>query len=301
MNIESVVKNVCKILCERKVEKVYIYPFGSIAYKIANDLIGHYGLSIPLIYIDNNLSKTSDKVKPVNYLNKLEWTERELLLIMSDNPIIYRELRQCVRFVPEKNVIDLFPINPLSYNADPRVAALSICSAEIYKNDVGGAVAETGVYRGDFAHYINIFFPDRKLYLIDPFEGFRKVDFTQMDNFEQIKEWDGYKSDTSPSTVIKKLVYPEQAEVKVGYVPDVLKEVDDRFAFVNLDMDLYTPTYSALCFFWERMNPGGVIWCHDVNNWDGCGMAIMNFCKEYNVGYVVTNDLITAAIAKPLT
>lgn len=300
MNTKNIVRDISKLLSKRKIERVYIYPFGSIAYDIINELVRHYGIKIPLIAVDENLSKTNDNVISLNILREIEWTEHELIFIASDNPLIYRELRQCVSFVPKDNIIDLFPINPLCCNADARVASLAICSAEIYKNGVNGAVAEAGVYRGEFAHYINVLFPDRKLYLIDSFEGFRKKDFDKMDNYEQIKEWDGYKSDTSPDNVIKKLVYPYQAEIKKGYVPEVLKGIEDRFAFVNLDMDLYVPTYSGLCFFWDKMNPGGYIFVHDINNWDGCGKAVQVFCREHKIGYVVMNDLITAAIAKPL-
>ena len=35
-----------------------------------------------------------------------------------------------------------------------------------------GECAEAGVFEGDFAKWINQYFPDRKLYLFDTFEGF---------------------------------------------------------------------------------------------------------------------------------
>ena len=46
----------------------------------------------------------------------------------------------------------------------------------IYEQNLNGSVAECGVFRGDSAKYINEFFPDKKLYLFDTFEGFSETD-----------------------------------------------------------------------------------------------------------------------------
>ena len=53
-----------------------------------------------------------------------------------------------------------------------RYKTLQLVSNEIYDNDIKGAVAEVGVYRGEFSKIINILFKDKKLYLFDTFEGF---------------------------------------------------------------------------------------------------------------------------------
>ena len=50
--------------------------------------------------------------------------------------------------------------------------SFSLAVKEIYKRKLDGAVAEVGVYRGEFAQYMNQAFPDRKLYLFDTFDGF---------------------------------------------------------------------------------------------------------------------------------
>nr|MCR5421187.1 TylF/MycF family methyltransferase [Lachnospiraceae bacterium] len=119
------------------------------------------------------------------------------------------------------------------------------------------------------------------------------------DNYDQIKKWEGCKADTSEDIVLRKIPYPDNAIFKKGYVPETLQDINDTFAFVNLDMDLYMPTYEALKFFWEKMSPGGYIFIHDVNNWDGCGKAVEDFCKKYHTGYICLNDRITAALVKP--
>jgi O-methyltransferase len=57
-----------------------------------------------------------------------------------------------------------------------RLSTLELISFEIVKKDLKGNVAELGVYKGKFARYLNHFFPDRKLYLFDTFEGFDNRD-----------------------------------------------------------------------------------------------------------------------------
>jgi O-methyltransferase len=61
-----------------------------------------------------------------------------------------------------------------------RLSSLELCAQEI-DEDSEGCVAELGVYRGDFAQYINTLFPNRKFYLFDTFEGFDKKNFDKED------------------------------------------------------------------------------------------------------------------------
>lgn len=57
-----------------------------------------------------------------------------------------------------------------------RKSSLEKISAIFTEKNIQGAVAELGVYRGDFAKVINSVFPDRKFYLFDTFEGFPETD-----------------------------------------------------------------------------------------------------------------------------
>lgn len=43
---------------------------------------------------------------------------------------------------------------------------------EVRKRKLEGAIAEVGVFRGEFAQYINQAFPNSTCYLFDTFEGF---------------------------------------------------------------------------------------------------------------------------------
>lgn len=53
-----------------------------------------------------------------------------------------------------------------------RIKVFELIVKELRKKNIEGAVAEVGVFRGEFAQYINYAFPDRKCYLFDTFEGF---------------------------------------------------------------------------------------------------------------------------------
>ena len=55
----------------------------------------------------------------------------------------------------------------------------------------------------------------------------------------------------------------KQIVIKKGYFPSTMINVDEQFAFVNLDMDLYIPMLEGLKYFWSKMSPGGCILLHD--------------------------------------
>lgn len=63
-------------------------------------------------------------------------------------------------------------LDPTGSSDFVRRAALELCAHDIAGRNIDGAVAELGVYRGEFARRINQAFPGRTLYLFDTFEGF---------------------------------------------------------------------------------------------------------------------------------
>ena len=91
-----------------------------------------------------------------------------------------------------------------------------------------------------------------------------------------------------------------QAETVViveGWIPDVLDTLPDdlRFCFVHLDIDQYDSTAAALRWIWPRINPGGILVCHDwfpgraflaagaIQAWlDECGLAMENRPQSFH-------------------
>ena len=142
-------------------------------------------------------------------------------------------------------------------------------------------VAEAGVFAGDFAKWINRYYPNRRLFLFDTFEGFDARDISKEKGLSNAKEGDYSK--TSIDVVMGKMTNPDKVIIKKGYFPDTVEGIEGRrFCFVNLDLDLYLPTYNGLNFFKEKMSPGGVILIHDYfgDTFEGPQKAVDRFVNE---------------------
>ena len=71
-----------------------------------------------------------------------------------------------------------------------------------------------------------------------------------------------------------------------GWIPERFKEVENKkFQFVNIDVDLYQPTYDSFEFFFPRLVEGGVIHCDDYNicQFLGCKDAVDEYLKDKKV------------------
>lgn len=175
---------------------------------------------------------------------------------------------------------------------------------------MSGNVAECGVYRGDFSMYINSFFANRKLYMFDMFEGFCKIDIeTEREiadpaflkgSFNKIAHF----NDTAVNLVLNRMPHKEQCIIKKGYFPDTTVGLEnEKFCFVNLDMDLYKPQLEGLRFFYDRMVNGGVILLHDYYHPElpGVKIAVDEFLKEReneHISLFPIGDFCSIAIIK---
>ncbi|MDR2353098.1 MAG: TylF/MycF family methyltransferase [Deltaproteobacteria bacterium] len=180
-----------------------------------------------------------------------------------------------------------------------RYAFLAQNAAEINNENIEGATAEAGVYRGDFAALINKFFPNKKLYLFDTFNDFDSRDLENDPSNAIVKYW----GDTSENVVLSKMPYKENIEIRKGYFPETAKGLEEeRFAFVSLDMDLYKPMKSGLEFFYPKLSSGGIIMAHDYyHHGYSAKQAIDEFAKEKAIPFIVLTDFAgTAVFKKPL-
>lgn len=181
---------------------------------------------------------------------------------------------------------------------DPRAATIELMSREIYRYSVEGNTAELGVYQGGFSRLINHYFPDRKLYLFDTFEGFAQND-VEADKAKGIPSDTARNfSSTSVELVLSKMEHPENCIIRKGWFPDTAQGIDDRFCFVSLDADLYKPLISGLEFFYPKLSHGGIIMIHDFNNGDypRAREAVKDFCDDNNIGYVCISDHCGSAV-----
>ncbi len=168
-----------------------------------------------------------------------------------------------------------------------RWSALELMAHEIYEESLCGAVAELGVFKGDFSKIINRLFPDRKLYLFDTFEGFDRKDI----EIESKKTTHDF-SKTNEQIVLKKMKYPQNCIIKKGYFPETAKGLEETFVFVSLDADLYEPLYNGLNYFYPRLAKGGYILVHDYHNMDytGAKKAVKQFSQETGIPYFPLPD-----------
>lgn len=144
------------------------------------------------------------------------------------------------------------------YNYDyVRTSQLELVAHVINSQKVAGNVAELGVYRGCFSMYINRLFPDRKLYLFDTFEGFAKDDIETEKKavHDKVKHKVGLFNGTSVDLVMSRMRHKENCIVRKGFFPETAKGIEDTFAFVSIDCDLYAPIKSGLEYFYPRLSP----------------------------------------------
>lgn len=281
-------------------DKLVLYPFGRQGLLAKQILNWQYGIQEAFI-IDEGLSKKNADIKSLEYLNHVD-TSKYIFIITSDNLSCFDEIRKSIReYVKEENIIDMYLYKPFKYK-NPRVASLEMAAREVYDKGLGGACAEAGVYQGRFAAYINEFFHDKKLYLFDTFEGFSSKDIVADRNNGYTIENCGRFGDTSVDGVLNRMMYKGNCIIKKGWFPETTQGLDETFCFVSLDMDLYQPIKAGLEYFYPRLLKGGYIFIHDCNighsSYKGARVALQEFTRKENIGYVMMADNSTAVITK---
>ena len=173
-----------------------------------------------------------------------------------------------------------------------RVSTLELIAKEICQREVKGSVAEVGVYRGVFASKINEYFPDRKLYLFDTFEGFNEKEFAREKVKGNVTENYDFKN-TTIEYVLSIMPNVNNCIVKKGLFPGTAININDEFAFVSLDADLFDPIYAGLNYFYPKLSRGGVIFIHDYYNekrFKGVREAVDKYCLENNLFFIPLSD-----------
>ncbi|MBN2846534.1 MAG: class I SAM-dependent methyltransferase [Deltaproteobacteria bacterium] len=179
-----------------------------------------------------------------------------------------------------------------------------LMSHEVYQQNIEGAIAELGVFRGFNASVMNHFFPDRKLYLFDTFEGFDPRDLKAEEQLGyNTNNYDDF-SDTNIALVMSKMSHKENIIIRKGWFPDSAVGLEDEtFCFVSLDPDLYQPIYMGLHWFYPRLAKGGYIIVDDYNwnDYPGAKKAVRDFSREVGISYIpIPNTTGSIVIGKPL-
>lgn len=178
-----------------------------------------------------------------------------------------------------------------------REQTLAYAAEEIKRKHVPGAIAELGVFKGDFTVVMNDAFPDRVLYLFDTFCGFASEDVKDDQTANKQNELRKFK-DTSVEYVLSRLREDAQCVVKKGYFPDTFDLHAEQFAFVSVDLNMKKAVMSALELLWPRISPGGYMLISDYNApfYEGTREAVQAFCDERNIAIVALPDLYGSAL-----
>jgi O-methyltransferase len=187
---------------------------------------------------------------------------------------------------------------PSSQDDFCRVMSLRLAAERIHAQNVAGSIAEVGVYRGEFAAILNRLFPDRTLYLFDTFEGFSNDDLSDEKKGNHSTAAIGDFEDTNVDLVLARMAKPDKVVVRKGYFPETAAGLDENFAFVSLDVDLYKPMAAGLRYFYPRLSKGGCMFIHDYNSlrYKGVKTAVEEFVRETGAPVVPLPDFAGTAV-----
>lgn len=163
---------------------------------------------------------------------------------------------------------------------------------ERLKNEnIAGAFAELGVYKGETAKMIHEMDKTRTIHLFDTFEGFSEKDLKAETSTDKKYSTVNF-SDTSLEAVKNLFKENDSFFFYKGYFPETTQDVkEEKFAFVHLDADLYQPTSSALNYFYPKLSLGGVLIIHDYNHtWGGIKKAVDEFVLTIPESLIAISD-----------
>lgn len=195
-----------------------------------------------------------------------------------------------------KRKANLIPNEALSieknYDDKIRLYNLWFQVSRLQRENVKGAFAELGVYKGDTAKIIHSLDNARKFYLFDTFEGFKKEDLKKESGEAATYSTKNF-ADTNEKKVMENIAGNKNIIVRKGHFPETAKGLENEtFALVNIDADLYNPIHDGCNFFYPRLAPGGVLIIHDYNyKWDGAMKAVNEFMKKIPENLIEIADM----------
>lgn len=160
---------------------------------------------------------------------------------------------------------------------DPvRSGALYLAIEQILSQQMAGAFAECGVYKGELSRFIHGLAPGKRFYLFDTFQGF--------DVRDSHTSGDGRFGDTSVQGVLRTVGGSANIVIREGFFPETAKGLEgETFCLVVVDFDKYEPTRAALEFFYPRLTGGGYLFVHDYNSPESdwaCSRALNEFLAD---------------------
>ncbi len=169
-------------------------------------------------------------------------------------------------------------------------------SQRVRGEQIPGAFAELGVWRGVTSAFLHRLAPERTLYLFDTFAGFPDADLPPGAHDLRFR-------DTSEAAVRARVGASDNVVLRPGYVPDTLGGLEDeRFAFVLLDLDLHDPTLAVARVLLSAGPGRAATSCmHDYNNPESdwaCKRAFDAFLADKPERVVELGDMWGSALIR---
>ena len=145
-----------------------------------------------------------------------------------------------------------------------------------------GSVAEVGAYKGGNSYLqlsaMSLRKDPRTYYIFDSFQG-----FAEMTDHDPRHLQNAFSYDYKANQIFNSLRLFNQATVIPGFVPQTFSAINpsEKFSLVFYDCDLYQPALDTYAFFWDRLEPGGILIIHDniatKEGWGGVRKATEEF------------------------
>lgn len=155
--------------------------------------------------------------------------------------------------------------------------------------DVSGAIAEVGVYKGKLFNKLALFggLSNKQAHAFDSFEGMDKPGEYDRDRYRQ------GACNCGGVEAFKEIMHQygfsdKEYIIHQGFVPDCFPEDNQRYSFVYIDLDHYSPTVKAIEYFHPRIVNGGILGFDDfyAKN-DLASRAIKEFIEsQLSNGYI---------------
>jgi len=194
---------------------------------------------------------------------------------------------------------EFFYENAFYLTAHPSRFAKFVAHYELFKQsiDIPGHIVECGVFKGAslcrFIKFRDVFLNSfsKKVIGFDVFGKFPSCDDQEGELDERSRsnfiQEAGEKSITEERLrmFLKRCNSDENVELVKGDVSKTVpayisKNPEIKISLLNIDVDLYEPTYDCLRYFFDRVSKGGVIILDDYNGFPGATKAIDEFFAE---------------------
>ena len=139
-----------------------------------------------------------------------------------------------------------------------------------------GIVIEVGVWKGGSLRYLAGAHPQRVFYGFDTFEGMPET--CELDNHHRPGDF----GNTSFEEVQRNFADLKNVVLTKGLFPGSDVTGDQPIAMVHCDVDIYVSTLNTFRHLWNRIVPGGRMYCDDAfqATCEGATLALCQFATE---------------------